>query len=55
MGWRLYRLKLKNTVNVIVSAEVEVAKRNEFRKFDVIPKRWVIERRFAWLEKFRRL
>ena len=44
-----------NAVNVLVSAEVEVAKRNELHKFAVIPKRWVVERTFAWLEKFRRL
>ncbi len=39
----------------IVGAEVEVAKRNELHKFVVIPKRWVVERSFAWLEKCRRL
>jgi len=35
--------------------EVEIAKRNELHKFTVVPKRWVVERSFAWLEKFRRL
>lgn len=34
---------------------MEVAKRNELHKFAVIPKRWVVERSFAWLEKCRRL
>ena len=34
---------------------VQVAKRNELHKFAVIPKRWVVERSFAWLEKNRRL
>ncbi|WP_347282837.1 transposase, partial [uncultured Bacteroides sp.] len=24
-------------------------------KFKVIPKRWIVERAFAWLENFRRL
>jgi transposase len=33
----------------------EVAKRDELHKFRVIPKRWVVERSFAWLEKSRRL
>jgi transposase len=28
---------------------------NELHKFVVIPKRWVVERSFAWLEKCRRL
>ena len=31
------------------------AKRNELHKFAVIPKRWVVERSFAWLDKCRRL
>jgi transposase len=34
---------------------VEIAKRSELPKFAVIPKRWVVERSFAWLEKCRRL
>lgn len=34
---------------------VEIAKRSELHKFAVIPKRWVVERSFAWLEKNRRL
>ena len=34
---------------------VQVAKRSELHKFAVIPKRWVVERSFAWLEKNRRL
>jgi len=39
----------------ILSATVEVARRSELHKFAVIPKRWVVERSFAWLEKCRRL
>jgi len=35
--------------------EVQIAKRNELKKFEVVPKRWVVERSFAWLEKCRRL
>lgn len=34
---------------------VQIAKRSEMHKFAVIPKRWVVERSFAWLEKNRRL
>ncbi len=34
---------------------VQVAKRSELQTFAVIPKRWVVERSFAWLEKNRRL
>jgi len=38
-----------------LGATVEVAKRSELHTFAVIPKRWVVERSFAWLEKCRRL
>jgi transposase len=44
-----------NAVMALIGAEAEVAKRNELHKFAVIPKRWVVERTNAWLEKFRRL
>ena len=39
----------------IEEAEVEVVKRSEMHNFKVIPKRWVVERSFSWLEKCRRL
>jgi hypothetical protein len=32
-----------------------IAKRSELHTFKVMPKRWVVERSFAWLEKNRRL
>ena len=35
--------------------KVQIAKRSELHQFAVIPKRWVVERSFAWLEKNRRL
>ena len=44
-----------NAVMALINAVVEVAKRNELHKFAVIPKRWIVERSFAWLEHFRRL
>ena len=44
-----------NAVMAIIGAEVEVAKRNELHKFAVIPKRWIVERSFGWLDNFRRL
>jgi transposase len=34
---------------------VEVVKRSASRTFQVIPKRWIVERSFAWLDKNRRL
>ncbi len=42
-------------VKDLLGATVEVAKRSDLHKFAVIPKRWVVERSFAWLEKCRRL
>ena len=44
-----------NAVRKLLEAEVEVVKRNELHTFVVLPKRWVVERSFAWLEKYRRL
>ena len=34
---------------------VQIAKRSELHTFKVMPKRWVVERGFAWLDKNRRL
>ena len=36
-------------------ATVQVAKRNELHAFAVMPRRWIVERSFAWLEQSRRL
>lgn len=38
-----------------IKATVQVVKRNELHTFVVLPKRWIVERSFAWLEKYRRL
>ncbi|MFN8992871.1 MAG: IS5 family transposase [Pseudomonadota bacterium] len=38
-----------------LGCSVEIAKRSELHTFAVIPKRWVVERSFSWLEKCRRL
>ena len=40
---------------MLVNAVVEVAKRSELHKFEVIPKRWIVEQSFGWLEYCRRL
>ena len=39
----------------ILDVTVEVVKRSELHRFKVMPKRWVVERSFSWLEKCRRL
>jgi transposase len=44
-----------DSVKELLGATVEVVKRSELHTFVVIPKRWVVERSFAWLEKCRRL
>jgi transposase len=42
-------------VSSLINAEVEVVKRNELHTFVVLPKRWIVERSFGWLDKCRRL
>ena len=44
-----------SAVKETIGSTVEVVKRNELHKFIVLPKRWVVERSFGWLEKCRRL
>ncbi len=44
-----------NGIQEILNCGVELAKRNELHSFKVMPKRWVVERSFSWLEKCRRL
>jgi transposase len=44
-----------NAIKELIGAKVEVARRTELHKFVVIPKRWVVERSFGWLDKCRRL
>jgi len=44
-----------NAIKELIGAKVEVAKRSEPHTFAVIPKRWIVERSFAWLDKCRRL
>ena len=47
--------RFANQVKDICGAQVEVVKRSELHKFVVLPRRWVVERLFGWLDKFRRL
>jgi transposase len=47
--------KFADAIKKAIGATVEVVKRNELHTFKVIPRRWVVERSFAWLEKCRRL
>lgn len=44
-----------DAVKEAIGADVEIVKRNELHQFVVLPKRWVVERTFGWLDKCRRL
>jgi transposase len=44
-----------NAIFELTGAIVQVAKRSELHTFAVIPKRWIVERSFGWLDKCRRL
>lgn len=50
-----YQGELGKWVKEKLNAEMEIVKRNENDKWVVQPKRWVVERTFAWLMNFRRL
>lgn len=41
-------------VEQICGAKVEVIKRNQ-KEFEILPKRWIVERTFGWLNWYRRL
>ena len=42
-------------VKALIGSDVEVVKRNELHQFAVLPKRWIVERSFGWLEDYRLL
>ena len=44
-----------NGVMERLKATVQMVKRNKLHMFAVLPKRWIVERCFGWLEKCRRL
>jgi transposase len=39
----------------LATAPLEIVKRTELHRFVVLPKRWVVERTFAWISRNRRL
>lgn len=47
--------KVVEEIERVLGAIVEGVKRNELHTFKVLPKRWVVEWDFSWLEKCRRL
>jgi transposase len=42
-------------IRELTGAEVQIAKRSQLHTFVVLPKRWVVERTFGWLDKCRTL
>lgn len=49
----VFRRALKKVMSRV---NVEIVKRSDTaKKFIVLPKRWIVERTFAWLERCRRL
>jgi transposase len=47
--------KFAAAVQKLLGSPVAIAKRNQLHSFAIIPKRWVVERSCAWLDKCRRL
>ncbi|MDR3413409.1 MAG: transposase [Formivibrio sp.] len=50
-----YTGKLIDWAKDVFNYSVEIVKRNEQHLFQVPPKRWIVERTFAWLNWSRRL
>lgn len=44
-----------DAVEALIGAKVQIAKRSELHTFAVMPRRWIVERSFAWIDKCRRL
>ena len=50
-----YRGELVDNAKRWYGRTLEIVKRSDTHKFVVLPKRWIVERTFAWLGKYRRL
>ena len=49
-----YRGTLIETVKDKFKIAIEIIKRDELHKFKILPKRWIVERTFAWIDSNRR-
>ncbi len=49
-----YRGQLINTIKTKFKIELEIIKRNELHNFKILPKRWIVERTFSWIDTNRR-
>ena len=55
VGYCSSAISFMNVAQSFLSLDMEIVKRNESDKWEVLPKRWIVERTFAWLMNFRRL
>lgn len=49
-----YRGQLIDTVKAKFKIDLEIIKRDELHTFKILPKRWIVERTFAWIDTNRR-
>lgn len=49
-----YRGKLIESIKAKFAITLEIVKRNELHTFKILPKRWIVERTFAWIDTSRR-
>jgi putative transposase len=49
-----YAGKLINKVKARFKIKLEIIKRNELHVFKILPKRWIVERTFSWIDTNRR-
>jgi transposase len=42
-------------VKALGPRQIEIVKRSDLHRFVVLPKRWIVERTFAWMGRNRRL
>ena len=47
--------KMARTIAATGCWKIEIVKRPDLRRFVVLPKRWIVERTFAWISRNRRL
>ena len=55
LGQKYTGTAFADAIQSLSGMEVEVVKHSELHTFKVIPKRWMVERTFAWLDHYRRL
>lgn len=49
-----YRGQLISTIKTKLKIELEIIKRDQLHTFKILPKRWIVERTFAWIDTNRR-